>query len=127
MPLVRIDLPQSIAPERRALIGDIVYKSMADVLNVPTGDKFQIITAHDGNGLRIDPSYLDIHRSAEAFIIDITLNAGRTVELKKQFYADVVGRLNAEAHVRPEDVVIVLTEVAKENWSFGNGEAQYAR
>jgi 4-oxalocrotonate tautomerase len=126
MPLVRIDLPRTIEPERRGVIGDIVYQAMADVLNVPDGDKFQIITAHDAGSLRIDPTYLDIDRSAEAFIIDITLNAGRTVELKKQFYAAVVERLRAEASVRPQDVLIVLTEVAKENWSFGNGEAPYA-
>ena len=126
MPLVRIDLPQSIGEERRAAIGDIVYQTMVDVLNVPAGDKFQIITVHDSDALRIDPTYLGIDRSAAAFTIDITLNTGRTVELKKQFYASLVERLNAEAHVRPQDVVIVLTEVAKENWSFGNGEAQYA-
>ena len=126
MPLVRIDLPNSIEPERRGLIGDVVYQAMADILNVPDGDKFQIITAHDADSLRIDPAYLGIDRSANAFIIDITLNAGRTVELKRQFYATVAERLTAEADVRPEDVLIVLTEVAKENWSFGNGEAQYA-
>ena len=126
MPLVRIDLPHTIEPERRRLIGDIVYQAMADVLNVPDGDKFQIITAHDDDALRIDLAYLDIDRSADAFIIDITLNAGRTVELKRQFYAALVERLEAEAKVRPQDVMIVLTEVAKENWSFGNGEAPYA-
>jgi 4-oxalocrotonate tautomerase len=126
MPLVRIDLPSTIEPERRGLIGDVVYRAMADVLNVPDGDKFQIITAHDPHSLRIDPIYLDVDRSADAFIVDITLNAGRTVELKRQFYATVVERLNAEANVRPQDVLIVLTEVAKENWSFGNGEAPYA-
>ena len=126
MPLVRIDLPSTIEPERRGLIGDVVYRAMADVLNVPDGDKFQIITAHDPHSLRIDPIYLDVDRSADAFIVDITLNAGRTVELKRRFYATVVERLNAEANVRPQDVLIVLTEVAKENWSFGNGEAPYA-
>jgi 4-oxalocrotonate tautomerase len=126
MPLVRIDLPQSIGEERRAVIGDIVYQTMVDVLNAPAGDKFQIITVHDSDALRVDPTYLGIDRSAAAFTIDITLNTGRTVELKKQFYASLVDRLSAEAQVRPQDVVIVLTEVAKENWSFGNGEAQYA-
>ena len=126
MPLVRIDLPNSIEPERRGLIGDVVYQAMADILNVPDGDKFQIITVHDADSLRIDPAYLGIDRSAKAFIIDTTLNAGRTVELKRQFYATVAERLTAEADVRPQDVLIVLTEVAKENWSFGNGEAQYA-
>jgi 4-oxalocrotonate tautomerase len=125
MPLVRIDLPDTIEPQRRGLIGDIVYQAMADVLNVPDGDKFQIITAHDADFLRIDPAYLGVDRFPKAFIIDITLNAGRTVELKRQFYPTVAQRLNAEADVRPQDVMIVLTEMAKENWSFGNGEAQY--
>jgi len=126
MPLVRIDLPNSIESERHGLIGDIVYQAMVDVLNVPDGDKFQIITAHDADSLRIDPAYLGIDRAANAFIIDITLNAGRAVELKRQFYATAAERLSAEADVRPQDVLIVLTEVAKESWSFGNGEAQYA-
>jgi len=126
MPLVRIDLPQSIGAEERASIGEIVYQTLVDVFNVPAGDNFQIITAHDRDALRIDPTYLGINRSATAFTVDITLNIGRPVDLKKQFYATLVDRLNAEAHVRPQDVLIVLTEVAKENWSFGNGEAQYA-
>ena len=126
MPLVRIDLPRSIGAEERASIGEIVYHTLVDVFKVPAGDSFQIITAHDRDALRIDPAYLGINRSAAAFTVDITLNIGRTVELKKQFYATLVDRLNAEVQVRPQDVLIVLTEVAKENWSFGNGEAQYA-
>jgi 4-oxalocrotonate tautomerase len=125
MPLVRIDLPNTIEPERRSLIGDIVYRAMAEVLNVPDGDKFQVVTAHGADSLRVDPTYLGIDRSADAFIIDITLNAGRSVELKQRFYATLVEWLNGEAEVRPQDVTIVLTEVAKENWSFGNGIAQY--
>ena len=125
MPLVRVDLPDTIEPERRGLIGDIVYQAMADILNVPDGDKFQVITAHDVDSIRIDPAYLGVDRFPKAFIIDITLNARRTVELKRQFYPTVAQRLNAEADVRPQDVMIVLTEMAKENRSFGNGEAQY--
>jgi 4-oxalocrotonate tautomerase len=125
MPLVRIDLPETIPPERRALIGDIVYDTMAEVLSVPDHDKFQVITAHAAQSLRIDPVYLDIDRSSAAFLVDITLSAGRSVALKKQFYAALVKRLQAEAQVRPQDVMIVLTEISKENWSFGNGEAQY--
>jgi 4-oxalocrotonate tautomerase len=125
MPLVRIDVPETITPDQRSLIGDIVYETLHDVLSVPDKDKFQVITAHPAGSLRIDPTYLDIERSADAFLIEITLSAGRSTELKKQFYADLVNRLHAQAQVRPQDVLIVLTEVSKENWSFGNGEAQY--
>jgi 4-oxalocrotonate tautomerase len=126
MPLVRIDVPVSIAVEQRSAIGDIVYESMAASINVPDGDKFQIVSAHEPGGLRIDLSYLDVDRSASAFIISITLNVGRTVDQKKRFYADLTHRLETQIGIRPQDVMIVLTEVAKENWSFGNGQAQYA-
>jgi 4-oxalocrotonate tautomerase len=126
MPLVRIDLPESIAPERRTMIADIVYQTLVDTLNVPVHDRFQIVTAHGSGDLLIDPSYLGIERSAEAFIIDITLNAGRSVAAKQHFYATLARCLSEQARLRPEDVVVTLTEVAKENWSFGNGEAQYA-
>ena len=60
-------------------------------------------------------------------IIQITLNEGRTIEMKKAFYREVAERLNKELGVRIEDVFISLVEVKKENWSFGNGIAQYAQ
>jgi phenylpyruvate tautomerase PptA (4-oxalocrotonate tautomerase family) len=126
MPLVRIDVPDSVESTQRTAIADIVYQTMVDVLDVPEHDRFQIVTAHGPGNLLIDPTYLGIERSAQAFIVDITLNAGRSVELKKQFYATLAERLNAVAQIRPEDVFVSLTEVAKENWSFGNGQAQYA-
>ena len=87
---------------------------------------FQIITEHDNNSLIYDPSYLDIPRTDGIIIIQITLNEGRTLELKKAFYKTVAERLHGELGIRLEDVFINLVEVKKENWSFGNGVAQYA-
>jgi hypothetical protein len=59
-------------------------------------------------------------------MIQVTLNAGRTVDLKKAFYKRAVELLAQEVKIRPQDVLINLVEVGKENWSFGNGVAQYA-
>ncbi len=61
-----------------------------------------------------------------AAFLQITLNAGRTVEQKRALYARIVGLLAENPGVRPQDVLINLVEVPRENWSFGNGEAQYA-
>lgn len=58
--------------------------------------------------------------------IQITLNSGRTVDQKKALYAAIARRLQAELDVRPEDIVVNLVDVPKENWSLGNGVAQYA-
>ncbi len=126
MPLVRIDTAQSLVPERRRAIGDVVHRAMIAALNVPEEDRFQVITAHAEGGLSVAPRYLGIEHGEEVVLVQITLNAGRTVAQKREFYRRVADGLQAEAGVRREDVIISLVEVAKENWSFGNGDAPYA-
>jgi 4-oxalocrotonate tautomerase len=126
MPLVRIDMLKGKTPEQRRIIADVVYDAMIATLNVPQDDRFQIISEHQSGELVIDPTYLGIQRSPEAIIIQITLNEGRTVDLKRAFYKAVADGLRDRAHMRPEDIFISLVEVKKENWSFGNGLAQYA-
>jgi len=124
MPLVRIDLPQSIDAGRAQKIGETINRAMMDVINVPKGDKFQVITRHPPEGRNLTSEYLGIHYSDNVALIQITLNQGRSVELKKAFYRRVANDL-AELGLRKQDVVINLVEVPKENWSFGNGEMQY--
>jgi 4-oxalocrotonate tautomerase len=126
MPLVRIDLPRGKSAEYRRGVADVVYTAMTTVLNVPENDRFMVIAEHDPENLIIDLSYLDISRSPDALLIQVTLNAGRTVPLKRDFYRAVAEGLRDRVGLRPEDVFISLVEVPKENWSFGNGEAQYA-
>jgi len=48
------------------------------------------------------------------------------VEKKKALYARIAERLADSPGVRPQDVLVSVVEVSKENWSFGNGLAQYA-
>ena len=73
-----------------------------------------------------DASYLGIARGDGVLLIQITLSAGRSVALKKALFARIAERLKESPGVRPEDVFVNLVEVAKENWSFDNGIAQYA-
>ena len=126
MPLVRISLMRGKPVGFAQKIGAIVYRTMVDTINVPPGDNFQIITEHDRDHLVYDPAYLAISRTDGVVFIQITLNRGRTVELKKRFYRTLAERLHQDLGVRPGDVFISLVEVAKENWSFGDGVAQYA-
>jgi phenylpyruvate tautomerase PptA (4-oxalocrotonate tautomerase family) len=126
MPLVRIDLRAGKPSTYRQVLGERVHQAMVETINVPPLDRFQVIAEHGPNDLIYDPTYLDIERSDEIVFIQITLNTGRTVEMKKALYARIVELLLEEPGVRPEDVLISLVEVAKENWSFGEGTAQYA-
>lgn len=126
MPLVRIDAAAGKSAEYRKIIGDTVYDAMVKTINVPKGDRFQVITEHPEGELFIDPNYLGISRSRGCIIVDITLSEGRTVDQKKALFKAIADGLHDRLKLHREDVMIVLTEVKKENWSFGNGIASYA-
>ncbi len=126
MPLVRISLRQGKPEVYRRAIGDSVHQALAETINVPAADRFQVITEHGSAGLIYDATYLGIERTDDMVIVQITLNAGRSVDQKRALYARIVELLVENPGVRPQDVLINLVEVPRENWSFGNGEAQYA-
>ncbi len=106
-------------------IGDGVHEALVAQANVPADDRFQVLNRLDRDQIVSHPSYGGVSRSEDVVFIEITLNAGRTVEIKKNLYADIARRLET-AGVRPDDVLISLVEVTKENWSFGGGRATYA-
>ncbi len=126
MPLVRLSYMQGKPDGFGQHVGDIVYQTMVETLNVPPKDRFQVLTTHTKDNMIYDPDYLDIPRTDGVIFLQITLNEGRSVAVKQAFYATRVERLHTTLGVRQEDVFINLVEVKKENWSFGNGIAQYA-
>jgi phenylpyruvate tautomerase PptA (4-oxalocrotonate tautomerase family) len=125
MPLVRISLMRGKPAGFGEDIGRNVYEAMAETIGVPQGDRFQVITEHERSGLVYDPGYLGVSRGDGIVFIQATISEGRSVEQKKALYRRIAERLNAGLGVRIEDVFINLVEVKKENWSFGNGIAQY--
>ena len=126
MPLVRIDLAAGKPADYRTAISDVVYGALTSALEAPQDDRFMVISEHAPGNLVVDPDYLGIRRTAGAVLIQVTLNEGRTVAAKQDFYRAVADGLHERIGLRREDAVICLVEVRKENWSFGNGEAQYA-
>lgn len=125
MPLVRIDLRKGKSIAYRQEVGRAVYEALVGA-GVPTKDRFQVIAEHDPDNFLFDPDYLGIRRSEDLVIIQITWSEGRSVEQKKALYQSIVAALAASPGLRPDDVLINLVEVKKENWSFGRGVAQYA-
>ena len=125
MPLARISFMKGKPAGFGESVGTIVYEAMVETIDVPRNDRFQVITEHDRTGLVYDPDYLGIKRGDGFVVIQITLTEGRGVKPKQALYKRIAERLAAELGVRPEDVFINLVEVKKENWSFGNGIAQY--
>ena len=126
MPLVRISLREGKTEEYRKALGDGVHRAMVESLDAPAQDRFQIITEHPPGGLIYDPTYLGIQRTDDIVIVQITLSAGRKLAQKRKLFQRISEILAENPGVRPQDLMVNLVEVAWENWSFGNGAAQYA-
>jgi phenylpyruvate tautomerase PptA (4-oxalocrotonate tautomerase family) len=100
---------------------------MVETINVPADDRFQIFSEHEPEALVYDRRYLGIERSDDIVVIQITLNTGRTLEQKRALYRELAEKLSRDPGLRKQDILVSLVEVPRENWSFGNGEASYAK
>ena len=125
MPLVRISLHAGKSDEYRRAIAEGIHRAMVEKLAVPEQDRFQVITEHGSDALIYDPAYLGIQRSDDIVLVQITLSAGRKPTQKRDFMSRAAALLAQNPGLRPQDLFINLVEVAWENWSFGEGKAQY--
>jgi 4-oxalocrotonate tautomerase len=86
MPLVRLELPSGKAANYRAAVGEAIQEAMHAALKVPLKERFHIFTEHEPANLGIDPTYFGIDRSADAIVVQVTLNEGRDADVKRSFY-----------------------------------------
>lgn len=123
MPLQRIDMVVGRPESQRRAIADAVHRALVESIGVPEDDRFQIVTEHPSDGLVCTPAYLGI-RHERPVLIQLTISAGRTTEQKQALYRRMAELLEA-AGVSRGDAIVNLVEVAREDWSFGDGIAQY--
>jgi 4-oxalocrotonate tautomerase len=125
MPLARIDLRRGKPPAYRKAICDGIYRALRETFNVPENDRFLVVNEHEPDNFVHAEGYLGIDYTDDLVIIQITVSDTRTTETKQALFARVVGLLAENPGLRKEDVFINLVECKTENWSFGNGIAQY--
>ena len=125
MPLLHISLRAGKPEAYRQAIFDSLYRAMRETLNVPDDDQFMTITEHDAANFRTGNAY-GVVRSADVVYIQITVFNTRTAEQKKALFRRTAELLGENPGIRPEDVFVTILDAAKENWSVGNGLAQFA-
>jgi len=126
MPFTRISLRAGKSATYRKAVTQSIQRALVETFNVPVDDVFMVITEHDESNMVFDRHYLGIERTDDLVLIQLTVTNSRTVEQKKALFKRIADHLAETPGVRREDVFINLVEVMKENWSFGNGVAQYA-
>jgi phenylpyruvate tautomerase PptA (4-oxalocrotonate tautomerase family) len=122
MPFARIDLIQGKTPEYRSAAADIVYRGIVDILKAPDGDRFVVVGEHTPDNLIYDPNFLGFSRSPDFILIQVTSTVGNEKDTKFAFYRLVAVVLMSKLSVRPDDIMINMVFVKREDWSFGNGQ-----
>ncbi len=125
MPLVRIDLRRGKSAAYKKAISEGVYQALREIFTVPENDRFMVVTDRADEDFLYKPNYLGIDHGPDFVMLQITVSNTRTVEQKQALYARIVELLEKNPGIRRQDVMINLIDVGKENWSFGNGVAQY--
>jgi phenylpyruvate tautomerase PptA (4-oxalocrotonate tautomerase family) len=122
MPFARIDLIEGKAPEYRAAIAEIVYQGIVRVLKAPDGDRFIVVNEHKPENLFYDPNFLGMNRSSDFMLIQVTSTVGNDTESKLAFFRFIADELSSKLGIRQDDIMINMVFVAREDWSFGNGQ-----
>ena len=112
------------AAYRQALMTG-VYAAMRETFAVPENDFFAVVHEHEADAFAYDPGYLGIVRDDDLVIIQITANDTRGTSQKQALYAAIARTLSQTVGLKPSNVFINLVEVARENWSFGDGGMEY--
>ena len=126
MPLVKFNVPRSLPEDRVAGLRSAVHEALVTAANVPQDDLFHIVHRLEPDSLISDPVFPGRARSSDAVVIEITFRMGRTEVQKQELYRTIVRLAQANAAMRPDDIMVVLTENTSLDWSFGGGVAHYA-
>jgi phenylpyruvate tautomerase PptA (4-oxalocrotonate tautomerase family) len=125
MPLTRVSVRRGRSPQQRTAILRNIYEAMHEVFNVPADDYFMVLTEHDASDFIFPARFSGLEHSDNFVMVQITCNNTRNTEQKQALYKRIVERLAADPGVAPNDVLISIVEVVKENWSMGNGVATF--
>jgi 4-oxalocrotonate tautomerase len=125
MPFVRIFVRGGTSPEYRKALGDGVHRALVESIAVPPNDHFQAISEHSADDLIYDPGYRGVRRSDRFVLVQIILSIGRKPQQKRKLFKRIAENLAESPGLPSQDLMTVLIETSWENWSFGNGEAQY--
>jgi 4-oxalocrotonate tautomerase len=124
MPLMHVHLTEGKSAGEKRRLCEAILSALVSAANAPADSHFCWIHEHSHENLLVHPTFGGVERSADPLLVEITLNQGRDAETKGRLYAAIAANLEREG-VRPDDLIVSLREVPRENWSFGGGRATY--
>ncbi len=119
MAIVRVDFSNNQPAEFTSAVGGAINSAMQEVLGVPPLENYIVCQGHPNAAILHAPDTCPPERLEKIVFVQITLNQGRTAELKAKFFSELNQKLVGTGYLQAENIFINLIEVARENWSFG--------
>ncbi|QSE89909.1 tautomerase family protein [Rhodococcus pseudokoreensis] len=125
MPLVHIHVIENKrTPEQLRRLADVVQDVMLEHFAAPDRDRYQLITEHKPGQIIAEDTGLGFERTDDIVVVQIA-QQGRSVDQKQAMYRALADQLRTETGMAPTDVIVSVVENTRDDWSFGNGIAQF--
>ncbi|QYB02697.1 tautomerase family protein [Rhodococcus sp. USK10] len=125
MPLVHIHVIENKrTPEQLRRLADVVQDVMLEHFAAPDRDRYQLITEHKPGQIIAEDTGLGFERTDDIVVVQIA-QQGRSVDQKTAMNRALADQLHTETGMAPTDVIVSVVENTRDDWSFGNGIAQF--
>lgn len=124
MPLLKFHVHEGRTPQEIELLLDTAHDAMVAAFCVPERDRYQLVSEHKASHFRALDTGLGIPRT-EKFVLLEVVSRPRSKDQKVDFYQGLCDRLERACGIAPSDVMVSFVTNSDEDWSFGNGQAQF--
>jgi hypothetical protein len=124
MPLIRFDTIEGRTDAEITNLLDAAHRAVLTAFAVPQRDRYQVVTEHKPSRIVAQDTGLGIPRTRNLVRVSVVTRQ-RSQASKRIFYAELCRELKEACDVESSDVIVSFTTNSDEDWSFGNGVAQY--
>lgn len=124
MPLLKFHLCRGRSAEELDKLLGTTHRVMVTTFKVPQADRYQLVSEYEPSHIRIEDTGLGLPRSNKFVLLEV-LSRPRGADAKVAFYRDLSIALSQECDVSSADLMVSFVENTDEDWSFGNGRAQF--
>lgn len=124
MPLLKFHMYEGRTEKEITDILDVTHEAMVQSFNVPDSDRYQVVQEHKSYQMIMKDTGLGYDRTNQ-FILIHMISKKRTAEQMEVFYKNVAEALHHMCGISPTDIMFTTSPNGDEDWSFGEGIAQF--
>ena len=123
MPLTTINITEGMTDFAIDQLQETIHTCFVKAWNIPENGGFYVINERAKSRMRISRTMWGINRSEHPPLLLQITSSPRSKESKVELFRLLAEELGKQG-IHKEDLFISISPTQREDWSFGNGEAQ---